>query len=67
MLNGTKAKLAAAGAAIMATVLPAAHAGIGADIVTEVKAATTEANLVYVAVIGAFAAFFVVKLIRKAL
>lgn len=60
-------KITAIFAATVAALTGVAHAGIGADIVTEVKAATTEANLVYVAVIGAFAAFFVVKLIRKAL
>lgn len=58
---------AAALLATVAAMIPAAHAGIGADIVTKVNEATTEANLVYVAVIAALAAFFVVKLIRKAL
>lgn len=65
-----KAKLLAVQAFLMSVlfaVVPAAHAGIGSDIVTKVEEAAGEANLVYVAVIGAFAAFFVVKLIRKAL
>lgn len=47
--------------------LSAAHAGIGDDIKGKINEAGTEANIVYVAVIGALAAFFVVKLIRKAL
>lgn len=66
MFHGLKTKAAALLTAVVA-LIPAAHAGIGADIVTKVNEATTEANLVYVAVIAALAAFFVVKLIRKAL
>lgn len=44
-----------------------AHAGIGQDAADQVTAAATEANIVYVAVIAALAAYFVVKLIRRAL
>lgn len=66
MFGSMKTKLAALGTAALAFVAPA-YAGIGADVVTKVEEAATEANLVYVAVIAALAAFFVVKLIRKAL
>lgn len=61
----TNAKILLATAPLI--MLSAAHAGIGEDIKTKITEAGTEANIVYVAVIGALAAFFVVKLIRKAL
>lgn len=44
-----------------------AFAGVGADIVALLQTATMEANVVYVAVIAAAAAYFVVRLIKSAL
>ncbi len=56
-----------AGLAGLTVVGFSSFAGIGADAAAKVTEAGTEAELVYVAVITVCAAYFVVKLIRRAL
>ncbi len=66
MFSQMKKKIGLAAAGIGSSV-SYAWAGVGADAATKVGEASTEAELVYVAVIAAFAGYFVVRLILKAL